>query len=320
MDFTFVRVRPPPSAFSAMTQKLGEGIFLIDARMFFPGLASVYVVAGKKDVALVETGLSSCAPEILDGLSSLGFRPEDITYVIVTHAHLDHAGSAGILLKTLPRAKVVVHEVGAPHMINPTRILNGARRALGDKIADKYRLDLVLPVEASRVMTVKGGETIDLGGRRLDLIATPGHCPHHISPYEPALKALFTGDVLGTYNQEFDMLCPTTPAPEFNLRITLETINKIRAMDIDVLYFSHFGASGQVNRLFDEAVEKHSRWGEVVLKAKGAGLGAEHIYQSLFKEIVRDAPFMPEWLNKESGSMYAQGYLVYYDRENNHNK
>lgn len=291
-----------------------DGISVIDAGMFFPGLASVYLVAGKR-VALVETALSSCAPRIVEGIASLGIRPEDIAYIIVTHAHLDHAGSAGILLKSLPEARLVVHEAGAQHVIDPTRIVNGARRSLGEKVSGLYRLDLVTPVDSSRVITVKGGETIDLGGRRLEIIATPGHCSHHISPYDPALKALFCGDLLGTYNREYNVLCPTTPAPEFNLRITLETINVLRRLDIEWLYFSHFGASHEVTRLLDESVEKHNRWGEVVMRAKESGGSMEDISQALLREIRRDAPYMPDWLNEESGPMFARGYLTCFERE-----
>ncbi|MBI4330489.1 MAG: MBL fold metallo-hydrolase [Chloroflexi bacterium] len=297
-----------------VTEKIAEGIYLIDAHMWFPGLASVYLVVGRR-VALVETGLSTSAPYILEGMRELGFRPEDISFVVVTHAHLDHAGGAGILMKQLPRARLVVHKSGAPHLVDPTRLLNGARRSLGDMVADRYRLDLVVPVDVARVDTVEGGENLDLEGRKLELMAAPGHCPHHICPYELQHRALFCGDLLGTYNKPYDILSPTTPAPEFNLRITVETINRLKQMDIRMLLFSHFGPSAEVERLFDSAIAKHTCWGQIVEEAAREDRGPEHIYQKLLAQIREDNPFMPDWLNLEAAPMYAKGYLTYLERE-----
>lgn len=296
------------------TQKIADGLYLIDAHMWFPGLASVYLVAGRQ-VALIETGISASAPYILEGINELGFRTEDISYIIVTHAHLDHAGSAGILMKEFPRARLIVHKLGAPHLIDPTRLLNGARRSLGNKVADLYRLDLVIPVDPVRIEMVEGGETIELGGRTLRLVAAPGHCPHHICPYETQSQSLFCGDLLGTYNQKYDILSPTTPAPEFDLRITLETINNLKQMDIRSLLFSHFGPSVEVERLFNLAIQKHTKWGEIVLEALKENISPENIYNKLLVQIKEDAPFMPEWLNLEAAPMYAKGYLTYFERE-----
>ena len=290
------------------TQKVADGIFLIDAMMWFPDMASAYLVAGKS-VALVETGLSTSAPHILEGMKELGFRREDISYVIVTHAHLDHAGSAGILMREFPRARLISHKLGAPHVIDPSRLMNGAKRSLGEKIANDYRLDLVVPVDAGRIDTVEGGEIMDLGGRSLEIIHTPGHAPYHISPYEREHRALFTGDLLGGYDLKYDDLCPFTPAPEFNLEVTLESINKLKLMEIEMLLFSHFGPSRQVERLLNMAIQKHTRWGEICEKAWRERGSLEYVSHELLGQIRNDGAYMPDWLNVESATMCAQGFL-----------
>lgn len=295
-------------------KQVAEGIYLIDAQMFFPGLASAYLVVGKT-VALIETGLSISAPHIAKGVRDLGFQPGDISHIVVTHAHLDHAGSAGILLNEYPRARLAVHKIGAPHLIDPTRLLAGVRKSLGDEIADRYRLDLVVPVDAARVDAVEGGETIDLGGRSLKLIFTPGHCSYHISPYDSLTGGLFCGDMVGTYNEGYNLIYPTTPAPEFNLRVTIDTINQLKQMDIRMLLFSHFGASRDVLRLLEMSAEIHVRWGEVMLKAMREGDGVERAAQILLPYLKQCAPFMPDWLNAESAATFAKGYLTYFQRQ-----
>lgn len=296
------------------SKQVAEGIYLVDAQMFFPGLASAYLVVGRT-VALIETGLSISAPHIDRGIRDLGFGADDISHIVVTHAHLDHAGSAGILLKEYPRARLVVHKIGAPHLIDPARLLIGVRKSLGDDIADRYRLDLVVPVDAARVDAVEGGETVELGGRSLKLIATPGHCSYHISPLDSLTGGLFCGDLVGTYNEGYNLIYPTTPAPEFNLRITLETINHLQQMDIRQLLFSHFGASRDVSRLLEISAEMHARWGEVMLKSMRDGNGVEKGAEILMPYLRECAPFMPDWLNAESAATFARGYLTYFQRQ-----
>ncbi|MDP2719261.1 MAG: MBL fold metallo-hydrolase [Dehalococcoidia bacterium] len=294
-------------------QKIDEGLFSIDAHMWHPGLASAYVVAGKQ-VALVETGLSTSAPYILKGLKDLGFASEDISYIILTHIHLDHAGSAGILMKEMPRAKVITHKRGVPHLVDPTRLLNGARQALGEKVAGMYNLDKFLPVEAERIDTVEDGDSIDLGGRQMKAISTPGHAPHHFCFFESQSRALFTGDLLGTHHSESNVLHPTTPAPDFNLDVTIDNINKLKQMDIKTLLFSHFGASLEVGRLLDLSIKKHTEWGNIVRGAIADKKDLGYMARSLLEHIRGGIPSRSNAVELEEAVIYAQGYLSYFQK------
>ncbi len=295
----------------ATTRKIAEGIFLIDAYMWFPNMASVYLVVGKR-IALIETGITTSASYILEGIKDLGFQKEDVSHIIVTHVHLDHAGSAGILLKEIPGATLVAHELGIPHLVDPTRLMEGARKALGDMISDRYRLDLVVPVEGKRVEAVKGGEVIDLGGRNLEIIATPGHAPHHISPYETEHSALFCGDLLGSYDSEYDSLFPFSPAPDFNPDVTIDTISKLKLMGIKRLLFSHFGESQEAEKVFNLAIQKYTEAGQVALEAWRNGGTLEYVAQQLLALVKDGTPYKPHWLQVESATLCAMGYVNYY--------
>ncbi len=300
------------------TQKIAEGIFSIDAQMWYPGVASVYLVIGKQ-IALVETGLSTSAPHILDGIKKLGFDKEDISHIVLTHIHLDHAGSAGILLKELPRAKVFAHKMGASYLVEPTHLLRRARQSLGDTVANLYSLDLVQPVEARRIETVDDGDIIDLGGRYLKVIGAPGHAPHHLCFYENQLNALFCGDLLGTRNSKRDVLYPTTPAPDFNLQSTIDNINELKQLDISTLLFSHFGPSREVDRLLDLSIQKHTEWGQIVREASLEKDDLDYISRKLLERIKGDIIPQSEPLQLQEASIYAQGYLHYFKKASDNN-
>jgi glyoxylase-like metal-dependent hydrolase (beta-lactamase superfamily II) len=227
--------------------KLEEHIDLIDVETAgFENFIASYVLHGER-TAIIETGPTSSVPNLLSGLEKLGVTLEGVAYVAVSHIHLDHGGGAGTLLKSLPNAKVIVHQRGAPHLANPEKLWQQSREVLG-KITDLYGAPE--PVPSEKIIAAEDGMTFDLGkGVRLRVVETLGHASHHQSFCETLGRGVFPGDAAGIYLKEFDTVVPTTPAP-FRVDTALASLDKLIDLRPRALYYSHFGeASNPVERL-----------------------------------------------------------------------
>lgn len=230
--------------------RLEDHIYIIDLE---PGglekFIASYIVIGKC-VAIVETGPTSTAPNLLAGLEKIGVKLEDVMYVAVSHIHLDHGGGVGTLVKNLPNAKVVVHPAGAPHLVNPQKLWQQSTEVLGKKITDLYHEPE--PVPAERIVAAADGMTLDLGNNvRLRVIETLGHASHHQSYYETLGEGLFPGDAAGIYLDDLGVVVPTIPPP-FRLDGALSSLEKLINLNPNVLYYTHFGrAFRAVERLRD---------------------------------------------------------------------
>jgi len=227
--------------------KVEEHIYLIDVETAgIKNFIASYILKGKH-VALVETGPTSSVPNLLSGLKELNVKKEDVVYVAVSHIHLDHAGGVGSLLKYLPKAKVIVHRRGAPHLANPEKLWQQSRDALGS-ITEMYGEPEPVPEE--RIVAVSDDMTFDIGnGVKLVVAETLGHASHHLSYYEPLSEGIFPGDAAGIYLNEFDVIVPTTPSP-FRLNMALASLDKLIRLKPKALYYTHFGkAYNAVERL-----------------------------------------------------------------------
>ena len=227
--------------------QVAEHIYLVDLELSgIEGFVGSYVLKGKQ-VAIVEAGPASTVKNLLSAMKELNIEPEDVTYVAVSHIHIDHGGGAGTLLKYLPKAKLIVHPRGAPHIANPERLWTQSKKALG-KIAQMYGRPESVPEE--RITTATDGMTFDVcKGVTLKVVETLGHASHQLSYYETSSEGIFTGDTAGIYLSRFDVVVPTTPAP-FRLDIALASLEKLISFNPKVLYYSHFGkAYNAVERL-----------------------------------------------------------------------
>lgn len=225
-----------------------------------------YILKGKQS-AIIETGPTSSIPNLLYCLRKLNIKLDEIAYVAVSHIHLDHGGGVGTLLKYLPKAKVIVHPRGAPHLADPEKLWQQSKEVLG-RITEMYGKPEPIPEE--RIIAATDGMTLDVGNDiKLKVIETLGHASHHLSFYAPLSNGIFPGDAAGIYLNEISVIVPTTPAP-FRLDIALASLDKLKALKPSVLYYSHFGKAGN-------AVEKLQAYErQLKLWAKIAKQGVEN--------------------------------------------
>jgi glyoxylase-like metal-dependent hydrolase (beta-lactamase superfamily II) len=210
---------------------------IIDTEMHgHPGLTAAFLLRGEK-TALVECGPKSSVRKVIAGLENAGV--ERLDFIAVTHIHLDHAGAAGTLAHRYPEAKVVVHPEGAPHLIDPLKLWRSATRIYGNEMDRLW--GGIDPVEGERILALDDGQTLDLGGRTLRAVETPGHARHHHAFLDDETGLVFTGDALGVRLADVGSFRPATPPPEFNLAQALESIARIRALSANELWLTHYG-------------------------------------------------------------------------------
>jgi glyoxylase-like metal-dependent hydrolase (beta-lactamase superfamily II) len=265
----------PASASHEAITDLGHDVFQIDTRMAgFHGITAGYLIRSDRP-CLVETGTAPSAPVVRDALAALGVGPDDLATVVVTHIHLDHAGGVGDIAEMFPAAEVVVHELGARHLVDPTRLMDSARRVYGDKLDGLF--GALAPTPAERIRAVEQTGVVDLGGgRRLDSHYSPGHAKHHVGLVDSVSGDLYVGDAAGVYIQETGDMRPATPPPDFNLEVALASLRTFAALKPARLLFSHFGPVTDVAQTLDRSAEEINVWVDETKRARGAGLDLDH--------------------------------------------
>jgi glyoxylase-like metal-dependent hydrolase (beta-lactamase superfamily II) len=250
----------------ARTFEAAEGIRAIDSMMCGREQVTSCYLVDAEEPALVETGPTTSVEAVRSGLEELGVGPNDLAHIVVTHIHLDHAGGAGSLSPHFPRARVWVHERGAPHLADPTKLMSSAIRVYGeDRLMEMF--GPVEPVARDRLQAVAGGDRIELGGRDLEAIYTPGHASHHVALRDSATGVIFVGDAMGVFLPDVGVLRPASPPPEFDLEQAIQSIGLIADREPPAILFSHFGPADQVDELCDLAVSRLRKWTAVVKEA-----------------------------------------------------
>jgi formyltetrahydrofolate-dependent phosphoribosylglycinamide formyltransferase len=246
---------------------IGGGVVQIDTGHYGqPGTIGVFALPlPEGGFALIESGPGSTLASVEDGLARAGLDRADLRFVLVTHIHLDHAGAAGALAHD---AELVVHEIGAPHMIDPSRLLASAERIYGDQMQALW--GTMQPLDAARVRAVRGGETLDLAGLRVRVLATPGHASHHVS-YLLDDGSLFTGDAAGVRLQGASTIRPALPPPEVDLEAWEASVRRMRDARPDRLVLTHFGVVADADAHLAEVPERNRAWADEVLRGMRAG-------------------------------------------------
>ena len=229
------------------------GITAIDSGMVRPQMAACYLLETGSAVAVIETGNAASADRILKVAESRGRRPEEISHVIVTHVHLDHAGGAGTLMQRLPQATLVAHPYGARHLVDPSKLEASARAVYGDRKFDEMYGTLV-PVPPERVVVMEDGDELVVGGRTLSFMDAPGHARHHFTVWDAESQGWFTGDTFGLSYRNLDtengaFLFPTTTPIQFDPPALIDSVDRMMEKNPSSMYLTHFGRVREVGRL-----------------------------------------------------------------------
>jgi glyoxylase-like metal-dependent hydrolase (beta-lactamase superfamily II) len=254
---------------------VGHDVYQIDTRMAgYDGITAGYLIRGERP-CLVETGTAPSAPLVRDALAALGVGPADLATVVVTHIHLDHAGGTGDIAAMFPAAEVVVHELGARHLADPSRLMASARMVYGNDLDELF--GTLAPTPAARIRAVEQTGVIDLGGgRRLDSHYSPGHARHHVGLVDSVSGDLYVGDAAGIYIQETGDMRPATPPPDFDLDTALASLDTFAALQPTRLLFSHFGPVTAVAETLARSAAEISVWVEETRRARRAGMDLDH--------------------------------------------
>ncbi|HEY8310762.1 MAG TPA: MBL fold metallo-hydrolase [Gemmatimonadaceae bacterium] len=246
-----------------LASEVEPGVFLLDHHFRgSPGVIASYLVSDGDALTLIETGPASTLETLLAGVCQAGFDPEDIERVVVTHIHLDHAGGAGSMLRVLPRARLYVHPMGAPHMIDPAKLMSSATRIYGDLMGPLW--GEMVPVPQDRLDVLDDRAELRTGARTLRAYDTPGHANHHLALHDPDTDSVFTGDVAGVRLDGTSHLRPPTPPPEFSPEKWQKSVAILRTLEPRRLYLTHFGGYDDVAWHLDELLSRMWFWAGLV--------------------------------------------------------
>ncbi|MFK5986129.1 MAG: MBL fold metallo-hydrolase [Pseudomonadota bacterium] len=307
-------------------EELVHGITCIEGWYQSEGIACCYMVESDGEFALIDTGTARTAPSIIELLAKRGIAKEQVKYIIPTHVHLDHAGGAGQLMAQLPEAQLVVHPYGARHMIDPSKLQAGASAVYGEQ-PFKELFDTLLPIAEERVTEMTDGMQLDLNGRILHLIETPGHARHHLVVWDEVSQGLFTGDVFGNgypalHSSKGRYLMPVTSPVQFDPRLWHESIEKQLSFNPERVFLTHYSmlenprpCAEQLHRDLDayieiaHALKPENRYDNLLeqitdyhmenIKAHGCTLPRKEIDRLIASDIELCAQGLEVWLQRQ---------------------
>ncbi|WP_284140792.1 MBL fold metallo-hydrolase [Virgibacillus sp. LDC-1] len=240
--------------------RLDNRIALIDGfDLGAPDRTGTYVI-DETELTIIETGPSPSVKYIKKGLLELGFELSEVKYIIVTHVHLDHAGGAGLLLRDCPNAKLIVHPRGARHLIDPKKLVAGARGVYGDSFSELF--EPIIPIPQDRIEMKGEGDTLQIGADcTLQFLDTPGHAKHHITIYDPVSNGVFAGDTVGVRYEQLlregvPFFLPSTSPNHFDPEEMRKSIKRLHEMKLDRIYYGHFGMTTDI----DASLTAVSEW------------------------------------------------------------
>ncbi len=272
--------------------ELPEQIVCIDTGYGRPNLDAAYLLRAGERAAFIDTGTYSCVPRFLQALDYYGIPRTNVDYVIPTHAHLDHAGGAGELMRLLPQARLIAHPRAAPHLVDPSRLIAGTSAVYGEE-GFRQRFGDVVPVAAERVLEAPDGYRLELNGRPLEFVDSPGHARHHFCVYDARSRGFFVGDTFGVSFREFDteqgaFIFATTTPPQFDPDAWYHTLDRLLAYEPQRMYVTHFGCVEQVARLAEELRHSIREFSDIALGIDDVGERARtQIAERMFDSLLR---------------------------------
>jgi len=233
----------------SFVQPLGHGIHAVDTGFHRPIFDAAFLIVERGRAAFIDTGTNHSVPRLLAALESLGLAPDAVDFVIPTHVHLDHAGGAGLLMRSLPAARLVVHPLGARHLIDPARLMDSATRVYGAQEVERS-YGTVIGVDEARVLRTHDGLVLTLAERPLTFLDTPGHARHHHCIWDERSRGFFTGDTFGLSYREFDTpqhgawIMPTSTPIQFDPVALRHSVSRMLAFEPHSMYLTHYSRIG----------------------------------------------------------------------------
>jgi len=218
---------------------------------------------------VVDPGPTSCLPRLIDGLAQDGITPQDLHGLLLTHIHLDHAGAAGTLVRQYPHVKVYVHGRGAPHLVDPTKLLASATRLYGDEMDALWGELAAVPT--ANLVVPADGDVLDIGGAEFDVAYTAGHASHHLCYRDRRSGVVYAGDTGGIRVGPSPYVLPPTPPPDIDVRAWQESIGRIRAWTPAAVLVTHFGLFEDADAHFDALSRELDAWDQLAGTILAAG-------------------------------------------------
>jgi glyoxylase-like metal-dependent hydrolase (beta-lactamase superfamily II) len=273
-------VVPPPRV-------IAPGVLEIDTLLGgWQRVTAGYLIEGSAPV-LIETGSQSSVPVLLAALDQIGVGADELAGVAITHIHLDHAGGVGDVARAFPSATVYVHEKGARHLADPTRLIDSASRVYGPLLDSLY--GRMTPTDAARLHVVADGEQIAVSATRaLVAVDSPGHAKHHVGFHDTASGVLFAGDAVGVKLPDGGVLRPATPPPDFDLDLALTSLGKFAARRPTAIALAHYGLLDAPDELLAEAEETLRQWAETAEAAYREGADIAAALSARFDDSLKD--------------------------------
>jgi len=317
--------RSAPLAWSDVTD-LGHGIWALDTGFKRPLFDASHLVVENGHAAYVDVASTHSVPRLLAALEGLGLTPADVDHVILTHVHLDHSGGAGALLRHLPAAKLVVHPRGARHMIDPSKLVKGSAAVFGEEEVRTAYGDVV-PVDAERIIEAGEGFVLELAGRPLHFLDTPGHARHHVCIWDEASRSFFTGDTFGLAYPELAsdrgaFIIPTTTPVQFDPEALAESIGRMLQRAPRAMLLTHYSQVGDVEHLARELMGQVRTLVDLARAADGSPERSSHLRTAIGEYLLGRAvdhgcPQPPDRLREllaHDVELNAQGLEVWLDK------
>ncbi len=282
-----------------------DGVITIDdLHMGRPQVIATYLLTGAAP-ALVDPGPASTLPALEAGLAAQGLGLGDIRSILLTHIHLDHAGATGSIIARNPHVKIYVHTIGAPHMVDPSRLLKSANQLYGDMMETLW--GEIAPVPTESIITLEGGEMLDLGGRMIHVFDAPGHAKHHLIYLDQQSGGAFIGDNGGVRLPNLPFARPATPPPDIDLEAWDGTLLMLDELMPSWLMLTHFGAYNDVESHIADYRARLVHWGEQVRLGMQSGASEDEQLAALERLVAQESadltPEVREVLNQQTGAL-----------------
>ena len=304
----------------AIIRKVADKIYEIKpegkALECFP-LCTVYLIVDD-NAALVEAGCAVQIPDILEAVGQLGYDLRKLSYIIPTHVHSDHAGGAGLLARQLPQTKVVAHSRAVKVLGDPSileRMMQGSMQVYGDDARERF--GEMIPIAEERFVKVEDEDRIPLGHRELKVIHTPGHDPNHLCFLDTRSRGLFCGDALGAYFSEIEVLF-TCPVPGSDPFLFLQSIEKLRKLKPELVFFSHGGATADADKIMQSAIDEARQCHDTAFEALKSGEDQKQVARRLIEIMGRGSALARSDLSDWPYfiPIAVEGYRQYFKKNN----